>query len=384
MRTFPPRYCERRETFRADACQPLAQAGAKGTIRYSALARGQYPGEKLSAHSLPGVRSVGFWDTSIPQTWGLDWHRNEGIELTFLERGRLAFAVEGADYLLQAGDLTFARPWQPHRVGSPNIGPSRLHWVILDVGVQRPHQSWRWPPWLVITPRDRNELTIMLRQAARPVWHAGDEIAACFARIASAVGSDRHGSNVSRLTAYLNELFVLLLELLRGGEVPFDRSLSTVQRTVELFWEEMRRDNSLLGRPWSVGGMAEFCGMGITQFTRLCRQLTNITPMEYLNCRRVEAARDMLAQQPKISITQVGLACGFGSSQYFAKVFRQILGCSPTQFRRRCRQGEERANDLEVDFARGPSDGRVFPASRPFLQSSGPVDHELHDAGRGG
>ncbi len=28
------------------------------------------------------VRTVGYWNAKHDQGWGLDWHRNEGIELT--------------------------------------------------------------------------------------------------------------------------------------------------------------------------------------------------------------------------------------------------------------------------------------------------------------
>ena len=258
VETFPPIYRERRQTYHADTCRPVAEAAATGAIRYEALVRGQYPGRKLTGEDLAGAgRNLGFWDVATPQSWGLDWHRNEGIELTFLERGTLGFEVEGAACLIQPGDLTFNRPWQPHRLGDPHVGPSLLHWVILDVGVQRPHQPWQWPSWLVLTPRDREELTTMLRQAAKPVWHAGEDVLGCFRRIAGAIETDREGSSISRLTAYLNELFVLLLDLLRQGGVPFDESFATVQHTVKLFWKEMRQNGSHLEYPWSVEEMAK-------------------------------------------------------------------------------------------------------------------------------
>lgn len=333
MRTPVPIYRERCQTFHADACRPVAEAVAAGTIHYRALARGQYPGSRFPAAVLPGMRTLGFWDISDRQKWGLCLHRNEGIEITYVERGRLPFALERRDYLLQPGDLTFTRPWQPHSLGDPNVPPSRLHWVILDVGVRKPHQPWHWPPWVVLTPKDRNELTTMLRQAVGPVWHAGDEMRACFQRIAAAVEADRQGSNASRLTAYLNELLVLLLELLRQGGIPFDESLATAHHTVELFWEEMRQNVAMLARPWSVAEMARYCGMGVTQFTRLCRQLANMTPMEYLSHQRIHAAQRILLEQPQKPVTEVGFVCGFGSSQYFAKVFRQVIRCSPSQFR---------------------------------------------------
>ncbi|MEI9960533.1 MAG: hypothetical protein WDM76_05170 [Limisphaerales bacterium] len=35
---------------------------------------------------------------------------------------------------LAPGHFTITRPWQLHKLGAPNIGPGRLHWLIVDVG----------------------------------------------------------------------------------------------------------------------------------------------------------------------------------------------------------------------------------------------------------
>lgn len=330
---IPPIYKEHGRTYRADTCEPVARAAEAGVIGYSALVRGHYPGKKLPRGVLPGVRNVGFWSVEAPQTWGLDWHRNEGIEITYLERGKLAFAVDHRACQLRAGDVTFTRPWQRHRVGLPNITPSRLHWLILDLGVRRPHQPWHWPSWVVLTKSDRDELTSMLRHAADPVWRADNDVLQCVRRIARAVERDRDGDSASRIAAYLNELFVLLLDILREGRIAFDEKLATSQQTVELFWQDLQRDTRNLTHPWTVREMAERCGLGITQFTRECKRLTNMTPMELLGRRRIEAAERILLAKPEMNITCVALDCGFSSSQYFAKVFRKHFRCSPTEYR---------------------------------------------------
>lgn len=334
MPPIPPIYVEHGKKYRADTCEPVARAVAAGDIRYEALVRGHYPGKKLPRSVLPGVRNIGFWSIDTPQTWGLDWHRNEGIEITFLERGKLSYSVGHRNFKLQAYDLTFNRPWQRHRVGNPNITPSCLHWLILDVGVRRPHQKWHWPSWLVLTRQDRNELTMMLRQAVDSVWHANDDVMHCFAKIAKTVERDQAGDHASALAVHLNELFVLLLDLLRQGQVAFDQELASAQQTVELFWDDISRDVKSLAHPWTVSTMAQRCGMGVTQFTRHTRRLTNMTPIELLCRHRVEAAAKILIAQPTKNITSIALACGFSSSQYFAKVFRRFIDCSPTEYRR--------------------------------------------------
>lgn len=168
----PVAYIGRRHIYHADTCRPLVQAVSRGELRFVARARGSYPGERLPSCMLPGLRSVGFWDARAQQSWELPTHRNEGIEFTYLATGRLGFEVDRRRYDLRAGDLTVTRPWQPHRVGCPAVSAGRLYWIILDVGVRRPYQPWRWPSWIVLAPDDLARLTRLLSRCERPVWPA--------------------------------------------------------------------------------------------------------------------------------------------------------------------------------------------------------------------
>lgn len=326
-------YKEHGRTYHADTCESLVRAAEAGQVHLEILARGSYPGRRLGRSVLAGVSSIGFWDAVGRQDWGLDWHRNEGIEITFLETGSTPFAVDGQKWLLGPNDLTITRPWQLHRLGEPGVGAGRLHWVILDVGTRRPNQTWKWPGWLVMKKTDLKELTNILRHNEQPVWRAAGEIRHCFKQIGQAVKTDRSGSNISLLTAHLNEMFVLLLEMLRQRRLNLNPALSSTNRTVKLFLDEMHRNPANLTQPWTLKVMARQCGLGVTYFVHHCRQLTNMTPMQYLNHCRIETASKMLLDEPKKSITDVAFACGFSSSQYFATVFSRHTGRSPKVFR---------------------------------------------------
>lgn len=323
-------YRERGHAYAADACEPLVRAERAGAVRLRSLARFQYPGRRLPAGHLRGVCSVGYWDAPAPQGWGLDWHRNEGLELAFLESGRVAFAVEGhPPEILRPGALTITRPWQPHRVGDPHVGPGRLHWLILDVGVRHPNQPWRWPAWIVLTREDLAELTRLLRQQEVPVWAAGADIRQCFDGIARAIDARTAPPPCSRLSVLINELLVSLLELLRRHGPRLDESLTSSERTVEIFLGELARDASQLVRPWTVPAMAHQCGLGATAFTQYCRELTNETPLAHLNRLRLEHAAFLLRGRPDMPIKQIAAACGFATGQYFATAFRRHFGRSP-------------------------------------------------------
>ena len=318
------------ETYHADRCEPLRAAVRRGEVRLSALVRSGYPGRVMPAAMLPAVSTVGFWDATGTQSWGLDWHRNEGIELTYLSRGKTEFLVEKEHFALESGHLTITRPWQRHRVGNPNVGPSRLCWLILDVGVRRPDQAWNWPDWLILSPGDLLRLTTLLSHNEQPVWRANDEIGACFERLATLVQARNPLDVQTRLRLYINELFISLRELLEEEKATLDPHLTSTHRTVELFLHGLPQH---LEHPWTLPEMAGQCGLSASAFTQYCSRITNLTPTKYLVRCRVEAAKRLLTGQPDLSITDIAFACGFQSSQYLATVFHQKTGKSPRAWR---------------------------------------------------
>lgn len=323
------------ELFHADTCGPLEAAARRGDVTLTALARGTYPGRRLPADDLREVCSAGCWDTHRDQAWGLDWHRNEGIELTFVAAGRLPFAVDGRSFTLEPGSLTITRPWQRHRVGNPDVTASKLIWLILDVGVRRPNQPWRWPKWLLLPRADLQRLTRQLRQNEQPVWRADKELGRCFEAFADACGRELNGANRTRLKVFINELLVALAELLERRNPRLDESLSSAERTVRLFLDELPRR---VEEPWTLETMAQQCGLGRSFFSHYCKQITNRTPIEHLTRCRVEAAARRLRETPGCPVTDVAFACGFQSSQYFATVFARQMGCSPREWRARAKR----------------------------------------------
>ena len=324
------------ERYHADRCEPLREAVKRGEVTLCSLARGGYPGRPMPADMLPGVSTVGFWDARGTQGWGLDWHRNEGIEFTFLARGKTPFLVDRDRFGLECGSLTITRPWQRHRVGDPLVGPSRLCWLILDVGVRRPNEPWRWPSWLVLSPADLASLTTLLSHNEQPHWSASQDIGACFERIAACVQSSDPSAVQSRLTVHINELMIDVFELLQQNKMPLDSRLVSTRRTVEMFLADLV---DRLDHPWGLDEMAESCGLARSRFSEYCQQITNMSPAEYLTHCRIEAAKRALESEPEQSVTSIGLSCGFQTSQYLCHGFSQADRPEPTRVSRAEEQG---------------------------------------------
>lgn len=319
------------EVFYADTCLPLVDAYKRDKIKFKALARYSYPGNRLTDDT-KGLSSIGYWDADEPQDWGLDWHRNEGIEIHFLESGSMPYAQGDEEFILEPNNFTITRPWEEHKVGQPQIGMGKFYWVIIDLNVRRPHQTWEWPEWIILNPKDLFRLTKIIRQNEKAVWKGNKAMRACFQEIAVAVDSDIAGSNASKIRLLVNQLLIILLDIVDQEEMELNESLTDSSHSVKLFLNEL---DGQLGEAWTIEKMASTAGVGLTRFTHHCKQITNLTPMRYLMIKRIELAKKLLREQNELTATEIAYSCGFGSSQYFSTVFKKAEKCSPNEYRQK-------------------------------------------------
>ena len=315
--------------YHANTCDPLMDAAQKQEIDFKALSRGTYPGYQLPKSLLPGLCSLGYWDAQKKQNWGLDWHRNEGIEICYVVSGAIDFYVEDEATTLHAGDVTITRPWQQHKLGNPNLTENKLIWIIIDVGVRQPHSVWKWPDWLILSKKDFKELNRFVQLNEDPVVKGDKAIGDCFAKLESLINKQVPGDDESRLKLRINELLITLHSLLLKKERPLDESLILADRTVKIFLDDLVNH---LEVDWSLESMATRCELGRTRFSHYCRQLTNKTPLQYLNQLRVDKSAELL-KNSDLSVQDIADKCGFHSSQYFATQFKKFFKTSPNKYR---------------------------------------------------
>lgn len=83
----------------------------------------------------------------------------------------------------------------------------------------------------------------------------------------------------------------------------------------------------------SLQVLAKESGYSRVHFTRMFRAATGYTPHNYLLNLRVDRVRELLAN-PRLSLTDIALECGFSSHSHLSRVFRQVLGATPSEYRR--------------------------------------------------
>ena len=75
-------------------------------------------------------------------------------------------------------------------------------------------------------------------------------------------------------------------------------------------------------------------GFSKYHFTRFFKDMTGVTFLNYLNNFRISKVENALANT-EISITHIAMKSGFKNIKTFNRVFKNINGCSPMEYRKR-------------------------------------------------
>lgn len=81
----------------------------------------------------------------------------------------------------------------------------------------------------------------------------------------------------------------------------------------------------------TLNDLAREAGMSANHFCRFFKEMTNRSPMDYLNFYRIEKACYLL-QHSDMSITSVGYQCGYNDASYFSKIFKRYKQETPKEY----------------------------------------------------
>lgn len=108
---------------------------------------------------------------------------------------------------------------------------------------------------------------------------------------------------------------------IRGGLAPWQ-----VRRAKEILTANL--DGSV-----TLKEIADECGLSVSHFSRGFRVSAGQAPHAWLLQRRVDRAKTLL-RNPKLSLLEVALACGFADQSHFTRIFTREVGSSPGAWRR--------------------------------------------------
>jgi AraC family transcriptional regulator len=157
------------------------------------------------------------------------------------------------------------------------------------------------------------------------VFPASEELVSVIKRFISESKSYKAGSE-RLLEALSVELVHIMLRSMIGLKLSSCTHVSRIE--INRCIEYMRQN---LSEKLSLESLACFSGMSVSHFTRVFRQETGLSPIDYLIEMRLDVACRLLLSG-NIPLKQIALDCGFSSQAHFSASFQKKYKMAPSEY----------------------------------------------------
>ncbi len=104
-----------------------------------------------------------------------------------------------------------------------------------------------------------------------------------------------------------------------------------LSRSQELLVTEFIKEN--LAKDITLDELSSLVQMSRFHFSRSFKETLGVSPIRYINQERVKFAKSVLVTS-RTSIGEISQRLGFGTIQNFIKTFRELVGVTPSEFRK--------------------------------------------------
>lgn len=256
------------------------------------------------------------------------WHWHPAMELFYLKQGSLEYNTPGSRILLAEGCGGLINSNVPHMTRSdPDFASSTQLLHLFDPSfISGVHGS-------LIDEKYVTPLTTASQIEIIPLYpdHPEHKQVLSAIRDSFLISENTPGYELklrSALSDIWFQIFELALPLMQTKD-RFDKRNKRLRLMMVYIHEHY-------AEKISVKDIAGTAFASERECFRLFHDCLHMSPAEYIKNYRLQAACDMLANTRE-HITFISQSCGFGSSSYMGKIFRESMGCTPNEYRTKLR-----------------------------------------------
>lgn len=250
-------------------------------------------------------------------------HYHDTYEIYYLLAGERSYYINHMIYTLRKGDLIFINKNEIHRTTSKgsarheriliNFEEDFLNNTLVNFNLSFPFFT---------------ERSLLLR----PVAHEQGAIEALLFTMLKEQNEPRT-QQVPYLQTLLIQLFIEMNRIQEISREPIAPESSEKQLKV---YEIIDYLHAHYAEKLTLEQLSETFYISCTYLCRLFKQTTGFTIIEYLNYIRIKESQRLL-RNTNHKVTAIAEYTGFDSIAHFGRVFKQIVKCSPLQYRKQSR-----------------------------------------------
>jgi len=222
-------------------------------------------------------------------------------ELLYVVSGSLQITIDGKNHTLQAGQLSLLFPYLTHSYQS--APEAQVVFFLFD------------PTVIAFTN------TMLTKHPDCPILD-GKPFATMLLRAEELLRQKK----TKTATAYLNAVVGEFLEVAQLTDAP-EVYRSTAVKVLEYCAAHYTE-------PITLKSIADALFISQSYVSKIFSDKLRYPFREYINSLRINKAKELLAD-PSLPISEVMFACGFGNQSSFNRVFQELCGCTPREYKKR-------------------------------------------------
>lgn len=281
-------------------------------------------GRELASHGGQGFQAEGYCD--VLNMGPVPWHWHEEMELILITEGEAVVRAGKESYVLQAGEGLFVNSGVLHAARSAKETPPMLCSVVFHPRlVGGAPDSVFFEKWIQPLTGDADCGSLLLRPSVP--WQK--RVLEALEHTLEALRQAENGFEFTVRQELSQAVFLLEEKRIARPECPPDHTGRDGQRmkTMLKFVQEH------FAEALTASQIAHSAGLSASECLRCFHAVIGTTPMQYVKTFRVQQAAQLL-EGTDWPVAKVGRQCGFKEMGYFARAFREVYHCTPTEHRR--------------------------------------------------
>lgn len=252
-------------------------------------------------------------------------HLHKEYEIYYLKEGERYYFINNRTYHVKSGGLVFIESSQIHQTSQAGQESHERLLLLLDEETVAPFFSVTGEFSLPAFFKEHGGVIQLEKDQS-------EQAEALFERIGTELRFKQTGYRQMALCA-LYELFAFTHRLMSGpflpaaaaplSTAPKHRKVDEVASYITVHYKE----------PVSLEELAERFFVNKCYLSRIFKEATGLTVVEYINLCRIRESQNLL-KFTSMSITDIAGALGYDTITYFERVFKKHTGTSPVRFRR--------------------------------------------------
>ena len=256
----------------------------------------------------------------------IPWHWHNELEFGLITSGMVVVDAGCLKYRLKAGEAFFINSNILHAASILDVNLCEIHSVVCHPrAISGSTDNIIWQKY--VKPLMENQACQGFHFTPDTAWQK--QVIDSIASLWRSAEQEEYGFELH----IRNELSTIMALLSEHQPAVSRKSFGKEQRDNARIKEMLTFIQSNYEKELTIEDIAAVCAISASECMRCFRATISTTPIAYLKTYRLQqAAIKLQSTNDKISV--IAESCGFQEMSYFAKSFREIYGCTPSQYRK--------------------------------------------------